>query len=92
MAFPVSISPSLSKIFFCLLNVNHTKTANVLRNKDIQDKGIDIAFINELHYFKNEVLFSANIMKLLLIMRDEELQLLLLIKIIIIQLFRLKGI
>lgn len=59
MASPINPSPSFCDISFCFMNENHSKTANILLNRDLNEKGFDIAFINDPYFYNNEVVFFS---------------------------------
>lgn len=57
MVPPTNPFPSFCNFSFCFLNANHSKTANILLNRDLNEKNFDIAFVNEPYFYNNEVVY-----------------------------------
>lgn len=57
MALQFSSASFVNFIYFGLLNNNHAKSANILLDRDILTRGLDVVFLNEPYYSKLGIVY-----------------------------------
>lgn len=76
-----------NSLLFGLLNTNHSKTANILLDRDITFRGLDVVLLNEPYYSESRIIYFNKNYNIISFPDSQDQELLLLIPLLIFLLY-----